>query len=1132
METSEKTTFDDKFKISLFFSTAGIELRTLASGLTYENTFESLITAIRTYLRPITNLVVERHTFFTLTQDPTETFQSYLVRLRKQVKRCDFSDTSVDTPDSQLIRDQFIRGISNNTIRETLLKESNLTLAKTEQIANCAIAAQSNCKLFATTPHTEPVLHVNSTSPKSSFTCYTCGKPGHFSKDCRKTKRSQHYSSSLKSKCTTCNTAGHLSKDCYKNHKCSLCSKIGHTETYCRSLKAKTHSVKSSNNCILSVSQDSSTLLFEKVSFYNSEANLVIDTGSSISLLSKDYISQNFLNSCCTPCTKECRVANGETLTLTSCIKGKLTVGSKTVEAKFFVADNFEFDGLLGVDLLRQIGLSIGSDAGIVLNIRPSIVDEFSDIFDKPLNKCILQNVAPFTMISVDSETSPKMCNVRKLSKEQESVIAQKVSDLLKDGVIRESTSPWRHQPFCIPKDGNGWRMVINYKPINAVTLSDGYPIPPMQSIFDSIGEAKFFTNLDFSQFYHQLPLIESNIPKTAFYANNKLYEYLRCPFGLKNAVAYCYRILNKVLEGCKGVSIYLDDVLIHGKTKAEHDDNLRAVFERIRAHGLGLNLKKCSFAKTEIKYLGFILSQGTRRPDPDRIKKLLDFPLPVSAVSLQRFIGMCGFFQNFIYNFSELIKPLYMKLRCFSDWTDDEKSLFNELKSKISSALLTIPAETEELFLYTDASDNCIAGILVNKNNQPVQFCSRMLNSAEKKYDIVEKEALAIYWSVQRCRNFLLGRTFTVFCDHKPLQFLFRNETPSSKVLRWRLSLNEFNFHVQYLPGKQNEAADCFSRAFLIDDLPDAITFDEVKSKQLHCKETQSMIEALNKRFTMKPSVVTPKLWSIRKQFEVKNSVLYSDNRLFVPYCLRLKVMTLAHDSHWGQEATYNHLRYNYFWPSMRNEVYSFVKNCRICSLTKPHFHNPPLQPMITKSPFECLACDFVGPLPEFNGFKYLLVVIDYYSRYPFVFPTRNMDTSTVTEKFLEIFSQYGYPDSILSDRGTNFESEMFHNFCRSRNIKKKRTTAYHPQGNGLCERFNKTLKQQIFNLLTHKGLERRQWPKVLKEALYSYRFSVHSTTGFRPVDLFMGFQCRGRLSFSPNTNTKNELVVFFCQI
>ena len=1119
-----KVTFDDPLKVKMFFTTAGMDTRQLVSGLTHDGTFKGITKAIVNYLKPICNPIIERHVFFTMDQSMDEDLPNFLVRLKQQVKKCDFSDISVDTLDNQLVRDQFIRGIKNKTIRESLLKEGMLTLAKAEQLANCAAAAEINNELISKSVDSVQqgtTLHVSKANSKTGFNQNIAQQTN------ANLQRNENSSSSSKQnrskiECFTCHKIGHIARDCYRNKKCDNCSRFGHTANYCRNNRQKSQT-KSKDSTLTLLHSGNAPLLFEKILFRGGVAHLVVDTGSTISILRREFIYRaNFFLMIC---DYESKAANGSFIKFRHFIEGDVVVRGSTFNSRFFVTDEFDYDGILGLDLINLVGLSVSHEHGMTFSVLPAIAQKFKDVFNKPLKDCVLHGIEPFEMVALRDGADPSRCHVRKLSQQHENIMKEKVSELLEHKVIRESTSEWRHQPFLVPKDGTGHRMVINYKPVNAVTVTDAYPIAPMQEIFDKIGESKVFTKIDFQQFYHQLPLVESDIPKTAFYVDGKLYEYVRVPFGLTNAVAYCYRMMQKVFKDCPGVEIYLDDVLVHAKTRQEHDENLERVFQRIRQYNLGVNLDKCSFAQPEVKYLGFIIGGGIQRPDPDRFQSVLDFPLPNDAKSLQRFIGMCGFFQNFIPKYSDMASVFYKKLENFGIWTDSEKSTFTKVKEAISKAVLHFPKNNEKLALYTDASDVCVAGFLVNECNQPVQFCSRKLTPTETRYDIVEKEALAIYWCVQRCRNFLLGRHFVVYSDHQPLRFLFNNEKASNKVLRWRLALSEYDFEVKYLNGGNNVVADCLSRVFIVDEVDEVISIGEVILRQKFCKETKAFIEAVNNRPQSCPKEISKTLRSLRKQAQIKEGALYINSKMFVPFSLRRKILSLAHGAHWGQEATYASLKESYFWPGMKNQTNSFVKECRICSLVKPNFKKPPLGPVITKSPFECLACDF-AILPESNGFKYLLVVVDVYSRYPFIFPTKSMEAATVIEKFAEIFSMYGYPDAILSDRGANFESETFQTFCKNRHIKKLRTTSYHPEGNGLCERFNRTIKQLIFSLLTSRGLSRNQWPKVLNEAAHSYRFSLHSTTNFRPIDLFVGFRARGNLEMINSSNVKNALL------
>jgi transposase InsO family protein len=815
-------------------------------------------------------------------------------------------------------------------------------------------------------------------------------------------------------------------------------------------------------------------------------------------------------------------MADGKDIRFSSFLNGRMKYGKVETVEKFYVANELDFNGLIGINCIKRIGLHLGTDGGYVLSLQNPIAVGFHHVFDKPLSKACLKEMKPLQIVQLKNGTEPVQCKVKAISRKDKEFADKKIAELMKEGVIRPSNSPWRSQPLVVPKDnGSGKRLVINYKPLNDVTEFDAFPLPDVNALFQDIGDAKIFSKIDFLQFYHQLPLIPEDIPKTAFYYDGELYEYTRCPFGLRNAVAYCFRIMKKVLEGCKGVVIYMDDLCVTGSTQEEHDRNLTAVLKAIERHGLSLNSSKCQFSKTETSFLGFRFKDQTRFPDPDRYNALRDFRLPTDAKTLQRFIGMVGFFSNFIPNYSDLIAPLYSKLKKFEPWTDEEISCFESLKTSVFNSALFIPSQHEPLILYTDASDIAISGVLVNAAGRPIQFCSRKLTDTESHYDIVEREALAIYWSINRCRTFLLGRQFVVFCDHKGLQYIFGNPNATPKVIRWKLNLSEYNFELRYYRGSENLAADCFSRVNFVDETPLVLDLEEIKMRHKTCPETKAFLKAQQKNYKKRPKAVTPGLWSCRKDVTHEGDLLKINGKIFVPRSLRYKCLVLAHGCHVGQDGTYDRLRETFFWPKMKDSVKSFVEKCRICSLTKPQFKNPPMTPILSHAPFDCLAADYIGPLPLSQGFKYCLTVIDTYSRYPFVFPVKSLEADVLCECFKKIFALCGYPDAILSDRGTNFESQQFQNFCKERGIRKLRTSSYNPKGNSICERFNKTFKAKIFQVLTSRCLNKSSWTSCIDLVLHDYRFSVHSTTSFRPVDLFFSFKCRGLLPFLSSRNT-----------
>ena len=312
--------------------------------------------------------------------------------------------------------------------------------------------------------------------------------------------------------------------------------------------------------------------------------------------------------------------------------------------------------------------------------------------------------------------------------------------------------------------------------------------------------------------------------------------------------------------------------------------------------------------------------------------------------------------------------------------WPQKAVHSFNRVKDSLKDSILTLPKPPEDLVLRTDASDDCVAGVIETTSGQPVSSLSRKLNKFELNYDIVEKEALAIYWSIMRSKMFLLGRKFKVYSDHQSLKFLFNSNKSTPKIIRWRLALQPFDFSVEHCPGKDNHTADCLSRLNAIDSPPTSnISYESIMQAQKMDAECKALITSIQNNSKRKPTTVTHNLWAMRKTLKLKDECLYNaSDLLFVPYTNRLKLLTLCHGLHHGISSTYDCLHENFFWPGDFKQVANFVKNCRICSLSRPQFLKPPNSPIITKAPMEVLALDFVGPLPTSKGYKYLLSAVD----------------------------------------------------------------------------------------------------------------------------------------------------------
>jgi len=404
--------------------------------------------------------------------------------------------------------------------------------------------------------------------------------------------------------------------------------------------------------------------------------------------------------------------------------------------------------------------------------------------------------------------------------------VEEQINELLRNGIITHSTSPYSSPIWVVPKkvDASGKRkirVVIDYRKLNEKTIDEKFPIPQIEEILDSLGKSVYFTTLDLKSGFHQIEMDSNDKGKTAFSTAQGHFEFNRMPFGLKNAPAAFQRAMNSVLTGLIGniCFVYLDDIIIIGKNLENHIENLNTVLERLSKFNLKIQLDKCEFLRKETEFLGHVITQEGIKPNPDKITKILEWKLPSTQKEIKQFLGLSGYYRRFIKDYSKLTKPLSKCLKKDTKInTQDEeyKTSFNSLKQIIASdQILAYPDFERPFILTTDASNYALGAVLSQiqeGKERPIAFGSRTLNEAESRYSTTEKEALAIIWSVQKYKSYLYGHKFTLVTDHKPLTFI-KTSTKNSKILRWRLELENFDFDIQYKEGKANVVADALSR-------------------------------------------------------------------------------------------------------------------------------------------------------------------------------------------------------------------------------------------------------------------------------------------------------------------------------
>lgn len=404
--------------------------------------------------------------------------------------------------------------------------------------------------------------------------------------------------------------------------------------------------------------------------------------------------------------------------------------------------------------------------------------------------------------------------------------VEQQIRELLDNGIIRHSTSPYSSPIWVVPKklDASGKRkirVVIDYRKINDKTVSDKFPIPQIDEILDNLGKSIYFTTLDLKSGFHQIEMDPEHQSKTAFSTALGHFQFTRMPFGLKNAPATFQRAMNSILSDYIGTIcfVYLDDIIIIGKSLKEHILNLAKVLKRLAEFNLKIQLDKCEFMKRETEFLGHVITQEGIKADPEKITKILNWKLPENPKEIKQFLGLCGYYRRFIKDYAKIVKPMtkFLKKDEKVDKNDESfKAAFIELKNIISSdQILAYPDFSIPFILTTDASNYALGAVLSQIQNsveKPIAFASRTLQKTEINYSTTEKEALAIIWAVGKFNPYLYGRKFTLITDHKPLLFI-KNAKNNAKILRWRLDLETYDYDIKYKEGRANVVADALSR-------------------------------------------------------------------------------------------------------------------------------------------------------------------------------------------------------------------------------------------------------------------------------------------------------------------------------
>jgi hypothetical protein len=412
----------------------------------------------------------------------------------------------------------------------------------------------------------------------------------------------------------------------------------------------------------------------------------------------------------------------------------------------------------------------------------------------------------------------PYRCNPK-----NKEFLRKEITKMEEQGLIRKSISPWAAPVVIVDKKGGDKRLCIDYRRLNATTKPDAYPLPRIDDLLESFRTAGWFTTLDLASGYWQVEMHQTDQEKTAFITDYGLYEFIVMPFGLRNAPGTFQRLMNHVLQDYLGlfVCVYLDDIIIYSKTFEQHLDHIAQVFNALRQAQLKIKLKKCYFCLPSIHFLGHVVGRNGIQPDPAKIDKIKNFPVPTNLTQLRAALGLFSYYRKFIKDFSRMAKPMTLLLRKETPflWTNKQQIAFDQLKKRLITApVLKYPDFEQSFVIFTDASGVGLGAVLSQKDEQGkegvIAYASRSLNQAEQNYSVTDQECLAVVWAIKHFQHYLGLRPFTIVTDHSALKWLKTSKIPTGRRARWIMFLQQFDFDIVHRPGKTNANADALSRA------------------------------------------------------------------------------------------------------------------------------------------------------------------------------------------------------------------------------------------------------------------------------------------------------------------------------